>query len=466
MNHSISLVVSVFTAGVLGFLPNAFAHEHRHAHAAACSPSHQTGAACCSGHLKPVASPTARFSSVDWENSNTSSQWIQNTPPFIETDQTGIKLNGYVDAGYLYNFTPTGSRVRNRYFKTDSMPKGDFNFHSVNLLLYKLLPAENWFVGGFVLELSLGEDSAHEHIGHEEHDHDHDEDGIFSDQFHMHQAYALFRLPVGNGVDFSIGKFHSPIGYEGCPARPYQLHITRSHVTRAEPGHLMGAMAIYPLSPHWSLGTAVSNTQESDNAMGIDNMDDAYSWTSYINYQPTDNFMLRGGFYLSPWGDESFGMEENEPAYIFNAYTQWRPLFADQRLLLVLNATMAQFDDYSADNGSSFYGVAGYVRYQFNDLFSLGSRIEYVHTDDDQLLRLGDGTIDGHHVGKIDAKSNDILGITTTAQFDLAEDTMLRFEYRFDSGNDIVNTTSQEHMSTFSSKDHAHTLAMQVVYQF
>ncbi|NBV97751.1 MAG: hypothetical protein EBT30_09455, partial [Verrucomicrobia bacterium] len=55
---------------------------------------------------------------------------VQNN--FVETAQKGIKLSGYVDAGYSYNFTGSGnqSNVQGR-FGSDTAQRGDFNLYAV-----------------------------------------------------------------------------------------------------------------------------------------------------------------------------------------------------------------------------------------------------------------------------------------------------------------------------------------------
>ena len=59
---------------------------------------------------------------------------VQNN--FVETAQKGVKLSGYVDAGYSYNFTGSGnnSMVSTRY-ATDTAQRGDFNLYAVKLAL-------------------------------------------------------------------------------------------------------------------------------------------------------------------------------------------------------------------------------------------------------------------------------------------------------------------------------------------
>ncbi|NBT49764.1 MAG: hypothetical protein EBT07_18510, partial [Actinobacteria bacterium] len=59
---------------------------------------------------------------------------VQNN--FVETAQKGIKLSGYVDAGYSYNFTGSGSYSQvNSRFGGDDAQRGDFNLYAVKIAL-------------------------------------------------------------------------------------------------------------------------------------------------------------------------------------------------------------------------------------------------------------------------------------------------------------------------------------------
>ena len=67
---------------------------------------------------------------------------VQNN--FVETAQKGVKLSGYVDAGYSYNFTSTGNgSVVNSRAVTDSAQRGDFNLYAFKVALEKALTSEN-----------------------------------------------------------------------------------------------------------------------------------------------------------------------------------------------------------------------------------------------------------------------------------------------------------------------------------
>ena len=84
---------------------------------------------------------------------------VQNN--FVETAQKGIKLSGYVDAGYSYNFTGTSpytSQVNSRYLG-DSAQQGDFNLYAVKIALEKAMTSENKAQAGFRTDVMIGEDA-------------------------------------------------------------------------------------------------------------------------------------------------------------------------------------------------------------------------------------------------------------------------------------------------------------------
>ena len=59
---------------------------------------------------------------------------------FVESMDSGIKLSGYVDMGYSYNFTSTGagSDIPAR-LGSDSAQRGDFNLYAMKVALERPL---------------------------------------------------------------------------------------------------------------------------------------------------------------------------------------------------------------------------------------------------------------------------------------------------------------------------------------
>jgi hypothetical protein len=66
---------------------------------------------------------------------------VQNN--FVETAQKGIKLSGYVDAGYSYNFSGSANSETYSRFGSDTAQQGDFNLYAVKIALEKALTSEN-----------------------------------------------------------------------------------------------------------------------------------------------------------------------------------------------------------------------------------------------------------------------------------------------------------------------------------
>ena len=80
------------------------------------------------GVLAAVASLSLADSAPEASAQDTK-KMVQNN--FVETAQKGIKLSGYVDAGYSYNFTGASagtSDVTGR-LGSDTAAKGDFNLY-------------------------------------------------------------------------------------------------------------------------------------------------------------------------------------------------------------------------------------------------------------------------------------------------------------------------------------------------
>lgn len=146
---------------------------------------------------------------------------VQNS--FVETAQKGIKLSGYVDAGYSYNFTGqnNNSMVSTRY-ATDTAQRGDFNLYAVKIALEKVLTSENKAQAGFRADVMIGEDASYfinrtPNAGYNTNNN--------SNSLFLEQAYASIRAPVGNGWDFKVGKFVSTMGYE-VMERPANMNTT------------------------------------------------------------------------------------------------------------------------------------------------------------------------------------------------------------------------------------------------
>jgi secreted protein with Ig-like and vWFA domain len=74
----------------------------------------------------------------------------------LETAKAGAKLNGYIDSGYIYNFSGGSSVIEGRTV-TDENKKGDFNLNAVKLTIEKPLVTPSEFQAGFRADVRTGE---------------------------------------------------------------------------------------------------------------------------------------------------------------------------------------------------------------------------------------------------------------------------------------------------------------------
>jgi len=79
---------------------------------------------------------------------------VQNN--FLETQQKGIQLSGYVDAGYSYNFNSSSKSAVTGRLGSDEASRGDFNLYAVKLALEKAMTAENKAQAGFRVDVMIG----------------------------------------------------------------------------------------------------------------------------------------------------------------------------------------------------------------------------------------------------------------------------------------------------------------------
>ena len=162
---------------------------------------------------------------------------------FVETEQNGIRLSGYVDAGYSYNFNSSGlSKVSGR-FGSDQASRGDFNLYAFKAVLEKALSNENRAQAGFRTDIMIGEDAyylANRYASDNANWGNNDSQN--SDYLFLEQAYVSLRAPVGNGWDFKVGKFVSILGYEVIE-RPANMNITYGLLFDSMPLYYTGVLS-------------------------------------------------------------------------------------------------------------------------------------------------------------------------------------------------------------------------------
>ena len=414
---------------------------------------------------------------------------VQNN--FVETAQKGIKLSGYVDAGYSYNFTGASagtSDVTGR-FGSDTAAKGDFNLYAVKIALEKALTSENKAQAGFRTDVMIGEDA--NYLINRDTTSNLTNNDQNSNALFLEQAYVSIRAPVGNGWDFKVGKFVSILGYEVIE-RPANMNTTYGLLWQQMPLYYTGVLSSYKFDDYLDGKLGVVNGSQNDNNTTTSGGGDGVAVLAALNVTaPGGNANWSNNFQYSSNNDNntvqgtnnsstSTGVENNSSgtgySFIYNSWGNWAPKFADDKLLLAFNALLGTASTNGDNNnatvtnnqpGTTWFGAGAYAKYQFNDWFSLCSRGEYLGGNNPSKLTGNTGAYNGTGLS--------LWEYTLTAGFNVIDNLLIRAEYRLDWGNGSVNnlqtgTTNGAQRSptngSNTSSGPAHYAGAEVVYSF
>jgi len=428
------------------------------------------------GVLAAVASLSLADSAPEASAQDTK-KMVQNN--FVETAQKGIKLSGYVDAGYSYNFTGAAngtSDVTGR-MGTDTAAKGDFNLYAVKLALEKALTSENKAQAGFRTDVMIGED-ANYLINRQNNtttgttsNSNQNSNALF-----LEQAYVSIRAPVGNGWDFKVGKFVSILGYEVIE-RPANMNVTYGLLWQQMPLFYTGVLSSYKFDDYLDAKLGVVNGSQTDNNTSTSGAGDGCAvlaalnvtapggnanWSNNFQYSSNnDNNTWQGNTTSSTSTAEENGSSGTGYTFIYNSWGNWAPKFANDKLLFAFNAllgTSSTNNGNPSQPGTTWFGAGAYAKYQFNDWFSLCSRGEYL------------GGNNPEKIYNTAQPNNDTLALweyTLTAGFNVIDNLLIRAEYRLDWGNSSVNNFNTGGAGADNtSSGPAHYAGAEVVYSF
>jgi hypothetical protein len=409
-----------------------------------------------------------------------------------------VKLSGYVDAGYSYNFTGQGnqSQVASR-FGSDNAQQGDFNLYAFKLALEKALTSENKAQAGFRADVIIGEDASY--LANRTDRNTISNDNQNSNDLFLEQAYAQFRVPVGNGWDWKVGKFVSILGYEVIE-RPANMNITYGLLWQQFPLYYTGVLTSYRFNDDLDAKLGVVNGANTDNNTTVTpNTGDGVAviaslnvtapggnanWSNNFQYSTAvENNTATGDTSSLPFNDAAAaaaGVSGTVQGWygIYNSWGNWAPKFADDKLLFafdsVLGFASATATVAGAGTGSSsttWYGAGAYAKYQFNDWFYLAGRGEYLGSNNS--LKFGTQGNAATGIGVLSGNGH-VTGVnwwewTLTAGFNVIDNLLIRAEYRLDWGSNIQAHNANNigtGDSGSASGGPAHYAGAEVVYSF
>lgn len=355
---------------------------------------------------------------------------IEDQGIYVESATKGVKLSGYVDASYTYQFEGKGVPSQTALRAFDAGKNNDFNINAVKLAIEKPLSDKNEFTAGFRADLVYGEDAGFYKNGVK---------STSADELALQQGYVQFRAPVGNGIDFKFGKFATPVGFEVFE-RPLNFNFSHGLLYQNfQPLNHTGLIASYKFNDLVDAQAGVVNGWNNvDSKSTLDGSKLGKAFIGRVNLTaPGANANLAQTVVYSTDGEGA-----NTQTLIYDVVGLWSPKFADGKLTLGINLDYLNNRNTNGlvYNSDDSYGVAVYSKYQFTKVFSLAGRGEYAHGN--ALTGLVDNKTDGY-------------SFTLTAGFDLWTNLVTRVEYRLDKAdNGVIQNQDQ------------HQIALNLIYSF
>jgi hypothetical protein len=339
---------------------------------------------------------------------------------FLET----LGIGGWVSASYNYNLDDPDGRDLGAFNAGAAAPFSAYPFHadpnSFQLDQFWLeleRPVSEEHRAGFRADLVYGKTAellnVHPFLLFAE-----SPDGVSGsdEDFELFQAYLQYLAPIGEGVNFQLGKFATPIGAEVVQS-PYNFNITRGHVWNLfQPITHVGVMA----STDWGEGFTTS--------LGVVNDDKAVLWSLGWS-EDTVAVSFNGAYGSSDSAQNTLSpipgapdMHAGDKETILDLILRWNPsddFSAYVNADYIDSENSEPLDDTVLTGEFDGYGVAAAGRLALSERLGVALRAEWANLD-----------FDG--AGAASDQELEVWGLTGTVDYDLTNRLRLRGELRYD----------------------------------
>jgi hypothetical protein len=334
----------------------------------------------------------------------------------VQTKLGTTTLSGYVSTTYTWgvDYSPEPTMA----YSLGGDKTDRFALDVISLSLGSPKSAGDWGAG-YNVQMWLGPDASQIVAG--------DDDGEVA----IKNAYVSLNVPVGNGIDVSLGRFDTILGMESMDynANP---HFSHSWGYAIEPTLHDGLKASYQVTDNIGVTALVANTWEaSSNAVGAGG--DRKTYGAALNLTAPDSF----GFFKGSTLDVAYinGQLQNGSRAIQNLYIGASvPTGIDK-----LSAGFAwDVSKRGGGSGNSDSVMGVYLEYAATEKLAVNARVERVED------------------GPLEATISDAWDMTLTANYALWDGVSTRLEYRFTQLDDVPADTREDNHAIFAN----------VIYEF
>jgi len=334
----------------------------------------------------------------------------------------GTKLSGHVDTAYRFSFNRLNEGIgepvaTNNPIRAFDNSDNSFFLHAVQLNLERMATKD--LIVGYHIELMFGSDIK----------------WMDATALGIQEGWIQILAPLGNGLDIRVGKMASLIGYE-VVENTNNLNYSRGVLwQQAEPITATGVRATYSFSEQFSSTIGFSNGRNFSFFPAVTttdlDADHGKAFEAQVMIKPIKDLWVAVNFNV---GNETTGAlgggSSADKFYIFNIVAEYKM----DKLTLAVNFDQASSEGVGnqkvASNRAPQRGIAVYGKYQLTDAFATGARVEYFSDTDGAVL-----------TSNFVAPSGDtgtgarVITLTLTQELKVAQNLILRFEFRHDSSN-------------------------------
>jgi hypothetical protein len=405
----------------------------------------------------------------------------------LETAISKTIISGYVDTSAVWKLgkdssgvAPGANRILGRSF--DNNKNDGFNLNVVKISIEKPLDDAQW-AAGYKADLLFGPDA----VGWNPSVSSATGAAAANSDFALKQAYVALRAPVGNGLDFKMGVFDSPLGYEVFEAGNNQ-NYSRSYGYGMEPSEHTGLLASYKINDIVSVSAGVANTITTginDRAVrgGFSPTEAEKTYMGTVTLTAPESLGFLKGSTLTAGIVNGLDANPGKPVanerdttHIYVGGTFNTPVTG-----LTLGAAwdFREKQDRDGALGARFspnvteYAVAGYIVYQATEKLKLANRVDFYNGDQNDptvAQYTPSGTTYSYPTHQWD-DGNKLMSVTSTVDYSLWANVVSRLEFRWDHDltgqKGTIPTIAAPPAGPFGYDDNnAFTVALNVIYKF
>jgi hypothetical protein len=346
----------------------------------------------------------------------------------VKTLISGTTISGYVSTSALWNpgtgnlYPAAISAFHGSANTASGSGKNDgFNVDHINLTIAKAMDEGEW-AAGYKAELWFGDDAFGLATG-----------AGGPEDVVVKQAYVTLRAPIGNGVDFKMGAFDTPIGHEVANVAE-NAHFTRSLAWSLQPTTHTGLSAAYRFNDLFAVALGVVNGRgavinaKAQNAFaGPTGAESNKGYFAAFELTAPDDWGFLSGskLHAQVLDTPNLAANRNDTVDIHVGAVLNTPVEAWKvGISYTYRANFGTVGALGAARTSDYASVWGlYNSYQATEKLALHVRAEYL-TATEGTVYAGTATDDD--------PNNKMFALSTTADYSLWENVISRLELRWD----------------------------------